>query len=362
MKKEWTKYRTVAVLIFLALLLKLFAAQPALVEKWYTYGIYPPISKTMRWLTGWLPFSLGDLLYALAGIALVGFLWRRFKVIRKEPFNVFLLRFVHAAASALLVVYVLFNALWGLNYSRQGIAHQLKLQMQPYNLPELLQLTQNLQLRLNFFAAKTDTVARNGLNQNGKLFQTAIQVYNEAETAFPFLQYRVPSIKPSLYSQVGHYFGFTGYYNPFSGEAQLKTSIPVFLKPFVVAHEVAHQLGYAKEAEANFIAFLAVRQATGTETLYSVYYHLYNYAQREVYRRDSVAGMGFRKSLHPQVLRDNEELKAYFRSTENRIEPMVTLFYDQYLKWNNQESGVQSYNEVVALLIAYGKKYGWQAI
>lgn len=362
MLKNLSRYRSILILFFIFLLLKLASAQPAWVEKWYTYGIYPPLSKAARWLTGWLPFSLGDLLYAAASIGSILFVWRTIKTARKAATKTFWLHLGYKIVTAFLIVYILFNALWGLNYNRQGIAHQLDLQVQPYRLPDVLQLTQALQTRLNYFAALTDTIKRKELNENTKLFQKSILVYGEAEKKFPFLHYAAPSIKPSLYSHIGHYFGFTGYYNPFSGEAQIKMGIPVFLKPFVVTHEMAHQLGYAKENEANFVAFLAARQADDVETLYSVYYHLYAYAARQLYSRDSVAAMGFTKRLHPQVARDNEELKAYFKSTENNIEPLVTRLYDQYLKWNNQKNGMQTYNEVVALLIAYGKKYGWNAI
>lgn len=362
MLKTQAPHRGILLLIFISVLLKLFSAQPALVEKWYTYGIYPPLSRIMRWLTGWLPFSLGDLLYAAAGIGIFLFVWKTIKAARNKQGKTFWLQLGYKSITTFMVVYILFNALWGLNYSRLGIAHQLGLQVQPYGMPEVVQLTQTLQMRLNHFAALTDTARRKGLNQNTKLFQKSILVYKEAETKFSFLHYSAPSIKPSLYSHIGHYFGFTGYYNPFSSEAQIKTSIPVFLKPFVVTHEMAHQLGYAKENEANFIAFLAARHASDAETLYSVYYHLYNYAQREVYCRDSMVAKTIQKNIHPQVAHDNEELKAYFQSTKNSIEPLMTRFYDQYLKWNNQKSGLQSYNQVVALLIAYGKKYGWSAI
>jgi hypothetical protein len=89
---------------------------------------------------------------------------------------------------------------------------------------------------------------------------------------------------------------------------------------------------------------------------------MYAYAVNDVYRRDSALALRFRQALHPQVVRDNETYKAYLASTNNNIEPLVSRFYDQYLKWNNQKSGVQTYNQVVALLIAYGKKYGWAAI
>ncbi|HUQ97639.1 MAG TPA: DUF3810 family protein, partial [Chitinophagaceae bacterium] len=134
------------------------------------------------------------------------------------------------------------------------------------------------------------------------------------------------------------------------------------LKPFVALHEIAHQLGYAKENEANFVAFIATRHTKDPYFLYSNYYTLYRYALREVYSRDTTVAMQFEKKLHSQVRRDDAELKAYFKTTENPIEPIITRFYDQYLKWNNQKAGMQSYNQVVALLVAYEKKRGWQQL
>lgn len=346
----------------MALLLKLFSLHAGWVENGYTYGIYLPVSQTMRLLTGWLPFSLGDLVYFAAGLFLIRAVWKSIAAIRKKGFRKAGAAILYKIVQALLIVYLLFNALWGLNYDRQGIAHQLDLQVQPYTLRDVVQLTQTLQTRLNAVAAQVDTIERMELDTNNKLFQKAILVYDTAATAFSYLRYKSPSIKPSLYSSVGQYFGFTGYYDPFSGEAQIKTSIPVFLKPFVATHEIAHQLGYAKENEANFVAFLSSKQCSDVDFLYSMYYNLYAYAVREVYSRDSTIAKAFKKKLHPQVLRDNEILRAYFVSTENKIEPVIGRFYDQYLKWNNQKSGVQTYNQVVALLIAFGKKRGWAAI
>jgi hypothetical protein len=37
-------------------------------------------------------------------------------------------------------------------------------------------------------------------------------------------------------------------------------------------------------------------------------------------------------------------------------------FYDGFLKMNNQPKGKETYNEVVAWLIAYMKRYGEEAI
>lgn len=161
-----------------------------------------------------------------------------------------------------------------------------------------------------------------------------------------------------MYTPFGHYFGFTGYYNPFSGEAQIKTSIPVFIKPFVVCHEMAHQLGYAKENEANFVSFLVGRNAGNVEFRYSVYWDMYSYAITELMRRDVNAARLFMLTAHPRYQIDTRTYYEYIFHSKNVVEPYVSRFYDNFLKLNNQPKGKQSYNQVTAWLIAYMKKNG----
>ena len=171
-----------------------------------------------------------------------------------------------------------------------------------------------------------------------------------------------PSLKPSLFTPLGHYFGFTGYYNPFSAEAQIKTTVPVFIKPFVLCHEIAHQLGYAKENEANFVSFLVGRSSGNVEFQYSVYYDMFLYAMNELMRTDPKQAYLIMKTAHPQFRKDYEAYYSYIFNNRNSIEPFVNRFYDNYLKLNNQPKGTRTYNQVTLWLIAYMKKYGVQAI
>lgn len=362
MLKRLLKDPVFLVLLLVAFLLKLSSLQPAWIEQRYSNGLYPHLAQVQRAVLGWLPFSFGDLLYAAAGIYLLYLVYWAVVQMRSKGFSkVLFIKGLVKCFKIFLIVYIWFNALWGLNYNRLGIAHQLDLQEETYTLAEISTLAQTLQIKLNYFAAQVDTVNRQDFKRKD-MFAQAFATYQRAEVQHPYFHYPYPTVKPSLYTGVGHYFGFTGYYNPFTGEAQIKTTIPTFLQPFVTLHEIAHQLGYAKENEANFVAFLSGRHAVEVNELYSVYYNLYRYAMREVYSRDEALYQRLQASLHPQVRRDNEILKAYFLSTENKIEPLVTLFYDQFLKANNQKEGVQTYNRVVALLVAFGKKWGWKAI
>jgi hypothetical protein len=50
------------------ILLKILAHYPTFVETVYSHGIYIWISKAMRYAFGWLPFSVGDVLYTLLSL------------------------------------------------------------------------------------------------------------------------------------------------------------------------------------------------------------------------------------------------------------------------------------------------------
>ena len=73
---------------------------------------------------------------------------------------------------------------------------------------------------------------------------------------------------------------------------------------------------------------------------------------------DSAAAKNNYNRLSPLVKKDVAELKDYLSNRDNFIEPIITAFYDNYLKANQQSEGVKSYNDVTGWLIAYLKKYG----
>ncbi len=259
-------------------------------------------------------------------------------------------------------MYVFFNLLWGLNYNRRGIAYQLGLDVKKYSLADLDTLTTVIQDRVNYYADFVSEAARDSFDKKKNLFSGATEAYGELGKKYSFIKYSPRSVKPSIYSYLGNYFGFQGYYNPFSGEGQVNTTIPRFLEPFVTTHEIAHQLGYAKENEANFVGYLACRAYESNIFRYSVYLDMYNYAIGEVIRRDTALARSFQEKRHPQVVKDIKELYDFFRRYRNPVQDMVLWGYNYFLKANNQPAGKRSYNEVVAWMIAYYKKFGKEAL
>ncbi len=192
-----------------------------------------------------------------------------------------------------------------------------------------------------------------------EIFSQAQAAYRQSAAAgFSFLAYDTKSVKRSMYGRMGNFLGFLGYYNPFTGEAQLNVTMPRFLIPYITCHEIAHQLGYASESEANFVAYLAAVSSPDTLFRYSTYFDLFNYANKELFSKDSAAAKNNYKKLDPLVKNDVEELRQYLRKSDNAIEPVIRIFYDRYLKANQQSEGVKSYDDVTGWLIAYLKKYG----
>jgi hypothetical protein len=346
------------ILVLLALAIHFYSADGTRVENTYAVGIYPPIAAFLRHLFGWLPISFGDILY---GSFVVWILWKLIKAIRalfkKRVNRQSFVKGLSKLTIILLSLYIFFNFIWGINYSRSGIADQLQLKMEKYSINELENLNGILVEKVN--AAKRSLInSKEAYPTSKELFAKVQEAYAAVETVYPFLQYHTISIKPSLWGWLGNYTGFTGYYNPFTGEAQVNTTVPKFLQPFITCHEVAHQLGYAKEMEANFVGYLAASASKDTLFHYSVYLDLFLYSNRNLYRSDSAAAGSYAMQLSPEIKTDIKEWREFNRRHSNPIEPVIRWLYGKYLESNEQPQGVLSYDEVTSFMIAYYKKFG----
>lgn len=352
------KWLLLLVLTAVAAGTKLLSINADWVEKQYATGIYPSISATLKFIFGWLPFSIGDLAYGIIILWLLLLTARLIKKIFTRQFRFrSVLQKLYPTAVAALVIYILFNLLWGLNYNRQGIQQQLGLKPEKYSKEELVQIDSILIEKVNESKSALLRQKRTTGN-NQEIFDGVKKAYDNISQQYPYLQYRSPSIKTSLWGWAGNYLGFTGYYNPFTGEAQVNTTVPRFLLPYTSCHEVAHQLGYAKENEANFVGYLAAASSPDTAFHYSAYLDLFLYTQANLQTVDSIQTKRFFKKLLPQVNDDLKELKRFYQSHKSPAGPLFKWIYSIYLQNNQQPSGLLSYDEVTGLLIAYYKKSG----
>ncbi|THU40634.1 DUF3810 domain-containing protein [Niastella caeni] len=358
----WRKKNAWLVLIGLAISIKIFSLFPDAVEKYYASGIYPVISKLQRILFGWLPFSVGDIFYGLVIIWLLYKLYHTTRrIVKRQTNKKYWLHALLQTAFVVVVVYVSFNLLWGLNYNRRGVAYQLGLKVERYSKNDLVQLMQTIVYRLHALDSPS-RVNRQALARKRNLFDGAVSAYGQLAHNETKFTYSFQSVKPSLYSYLGNYLGYTGYYNPFSGEAQVNTTVPLFVQPFTTCHEIGHQLGYAKENEANFAGYLSAKSSQDALFRYSVYFDLYSYSRYYLYAQDSITAKQLDAQLPAGIKADHRVLREFVKKYRNPVEVIIDKLYGEYLKANEQPGGKLSYNEVVAWLVAYYKKFGTEAI
>jgi hypothetical protein len=358
-----TKILYISVAAFLVVLFQLSIAWFPPLRDFYLFSFYPAMASFMRMLTGWCPFSIGDVLYILAGVWL---LWGAVRFIRnllqvrkkKYAWLITLLRFMLIA----LCGYGLFMGIWGLNYRYNRLYAQLGIRSEDFPTTALTALCDTLATRMNReheILAGSDTLPTPHFLNFSQVIEKVPENYQRLAAEIPGLHYRFPSIKPSLFGYLINYAGITGYFNPFTGEGQINTTpMPVSL-PFTTCHEVAHQLGFAKEEDANFVGYLVAATSPDPYFRYAAHFEMFLYGINVLSFREPVMADSLWNTLITKgVRKDYDTDFAFYDKFRTSIRPILNEFYDQYLKANEQSKGIRSYNDVVSLLINYMAQKG----
>ncbi|WMI64592.1 DUF3810 domain-containing protein [Aestuariibaculum sp. YM273] len=332
------------------LLIKLLAHHQEFIETYYSNGLYPVISKIFRYTLGWLPFSFGDFLYAFAIIYALRWLYINRTRIWKDSIN-----WIVDIAAALSIIFFLFHLCWGLNYHRLPLHKNLSLNYD-YTTEQLVKVTEKLIEKSNELHLKithNDTLKVTIPYSKSEILDLAPKGYENLKTIFPHLEYHPKSVKTSLFSYPLTYMGFSGYLNPLTNEAQIDGMIPAIKFPTTSSHEIAHQLGYAAENEANFIGCLAAISHDDVYFNYAGYTFGLRYCLNEIYFRDECLYEDLVADVNEGILKNYKETRDFWEAHANPLEPFFKIFYSNYLKANQQSKGMQSYSYVVALLSIY---------
>jgi hypothetical protein len=326
---------------------------PALMERLYFGGLYKAICYIIRPLLNLLPFSFGDVLYGVIILLLLFGLVRllRFLIIKQpKQAGKLALRFI----ICLQIGWLWFYCFWGLNYYRPAAAQLLGYNDTSYTIKDVAKVTELIIDSANTLRACLDSADMHQTNTG--IYKNAVVAVNNLTTLSGKFTTVSAKIKPSMFSGTLNYLGTSGYYNPFTGEAQLNYLMPVFDKPFVACHEMGHQTGWAREDEANFAGYLAATNANDRMLRYSAYYEGISQFMRYLRRRDTVAHHNLRKKISPLVMLDFKTDSAYWTKYQGNAEVVSGIFYDKFLKANNQPHGLRTYNRMIILTMGYYKK------
>lgn len=330
--------------------IRILSGHSQFIEDYYSRGLYPLLSKVMRFSLGIIPFSLGDILYGALILLAIAWLVRRISQKFRNP-----KLWIPDTLATLSVIYFCFHLFWGFNYYRLPLHKSLEIESD-YTTEKLISLTESLIARSNEIhleLVENDSAKVNYEYSKNKLFDLTLEGYKNIQEDYPELTYEGAALKRSIFSLPLTYMGFNGYLNPLTNEAQVNTIILPFRIPTTASHEVGHQLGFAKENEANFIACLVTMNHPEKKFRYSGYTFALSYCLSELYRRDKEKAEELIATINPGIIANYREVEEFWLKHQNPFEPIFKATYNRYLIANNQADGMKSYSYVVALLVNY---------
>ena len=325
-----------------SLLVQWLIGFPDLVQRIYTQRTFLWMTKFLRCISGIFPFAIGELLYIIILIVLVinaiNYVINNKYSIRNTLF------WVDTGLSLCIVfgkIYLVFMLLWGINYYQPDPSEAFHLQVKKgYSIAEVDSLSVSLIREMN--------------QSRAKITDSEIVKYQ--------METNSPSVKKALFPRLGDKLGYLAFYQPITGEAIIRDDLPQLLKPFTLEHEKAHQQGYASETEANFIAFVKADTSEDLLLKYAMQLQMFSYAQNAALWQVAQKGdyalwkkiVERNKTLvAPKVLADRQIIRAFFSSRQNERIPGSDKIYDQFLQWNNQAKGLESYDDVIRWVLAY---------
>jgi hypothetical protein len=332
-------------------------SNPLFIEYFYSRGVYPFLNR-FSYFTAPLPFSLAEFLtYLFLGLIafFVVFIIASVFQPKKKKLSSALFR-----GTLLLVVlssmYAFFLMGWSFNYARAPLAGSLGLDVSPADTDELYILCEDLALRAN--ALRTQTLEDESgvfkMNQSKEKINIKVKyVFSEGAPEFMDLggQTNVKGVlSPNLLSSMNT----LGIFIPFTYEPNINMQMPDLFFASSALHEYAHYKGFAREDEANFIAYYVSKDIQDTDFKYSSTMLALNHSLIQLKAKDYFLYSVIYGRLSEAVQRDFENESSYWSAFKESRETSNAI-NNNYLKSNNQEDGIQSYGRMVDLLIALNR-------
>jgi hypothetical protein len=357
MKKKHV-FRSVLILLFPAAILinSLSHSNADFTEKYYSMGIYRFFSVLFSNLYGILPFSLAECMLVLFLLSAVIVLVRKLsgpkkrsvkRKKKKAAFKPF--EFIFSVAAAAAALYFIFIVSWGLNYNRHSAFEVFGYTRQDVTEDMLYEIGYELKDMLNGLAAD---IRDEDLHVKRLIGRGNIGYYRLQDT-YPELGGSYAQAKPVAMSIVMSWFQVWGIYSPYTFEANINTMIPKALLPSTIAHELAHKRGFAREDEANFIAFLTCINHNDDAYQYSGYLLAFINIRNALARTNREKSVQITMALDKKVIEHLDEITRFNQKYKGVLNEISNKINDLFLKSNRQPDGILSYGRMVDLIVAY---------
>lgn len=328
--------------------LALLPLSPDVVERYYADWLYPALQAQ---LTSWSNTSRVSLFDALVLMTAAGLLiawsrcvrgaWRQRSAARVG-------RGLWRTTVFASVLYVWFALAWGLNYARTPIEAAIGYEPSRVNTASLRALAERTTTEVNRTYADAHQA---GFPAPGDMPPPLVGALREVERRLGRPRPTIPGRpKRTLFSYFFRASGVDGMHAPFLLETLLNPDLTPPERPAVLAHEWAHMAGYAAEADASFVGLLAALRADPASQ-YSAWLSLFEHSVGQLPRAEQ---RQYVERLAPGVQADRRAISERLQARVEVVARASWETYDQYLKSQGVDEGVESYSRVVELILGSG--------
>ena len=354
-KRPWRRITAAVILLLVSAVLMILSARVPDFAEWYSEHIYPLAVNSIGRVSGTVPFSVSEIGIYILLILFVATLIRmiaRMASGKGSKAGLFV-SWISGVLLAAGILAFLYTVCCGINYHRRSFSEEAGIITYQYSADELkdicIWLTEEINSRADQMTRDEDRL----LVLESSERDGAVEAMHRLSEEFPTLKGYYPQPKELLISEILSYQGLTGIYLPFTVEANYNGDMPAYDKPFTVCHELSHLRGFMEEQEANFVAFLACIGSERTDFQYSGYLSGWVYCMNALYRADYESWQEVRGTLAAAAELDLTANNEFWDRHEGTISETAERINDTYLKANGQTDGVQSYNRMVDLIVAY---------
>lgn len=346
---------TAGLLSLLAIALHLLMRQDHELMVRLSENVVRPLHRALALFNSGVSFSVAELLIVCTAAAvLLRLVFSAALLVRGRFTWVRLYKDLAHLVSLLLFIYAGFCLLWGTFYYGDDFAEKSGLSRDPVSVEQLETVTEYFAGLANKYGGE---VAR---DENGfynadraELIRKSAALFDGLDEEYPCLAGPRVTAKPVSLSHLMSYIDFTGFFFPFTGEANVNTDFPPGLFASTVAHELSHQRGVAKEQEANFTAVLASLNYGDADYCYSAALLAYTHLGNALYSADHDAWARIYEKLDENILRDFARDRAYWKQFDTPAQSVSNTVYEGFLHSYDQTLGLKSYGACVDLLVNY---------
>lgn len=313
-----------------------------------------PWHRGMGTLTAKVPFSLAEWIILLAVLTVLAFIAQLIIHIVRHRGGTALFRWAVTFLMVVALAFGLFSLWWGVFYYSDSFSEQAGLTDREISNEELAAVTEYFGSIANQYSV---TVQR---DKNGSyavprksLFDRSADLYKGAEKQFPCLCAPPLRAKPVVFSKYMSWINYTGFFFPYTAEANLNVDCPTCLLGSTIAHELAHQRGVAREDEANFVGIMACMESGDPDFIYSAALLAYVYLGNELYTVDYNAWQTVYASLNGLVLQDLRDNNNYWKQYETKAADVSEKVYEVFLQTYGDDRGMRCYDACVDLLVIW---------